>query len=752
MLKRIALILCMMSMLLILTGCEAAWVKKTNLEQAMGNRAALNLELINRLVNSGLLSEDAAKGMRESLERLKENPSSLNPNQSISWYLNTSIGEWSTEPTQDSTFPKSNAPTGNSGRDIPDSEIKPLDIIAANQWAQLNALMTCKVYVLKEQPGQPVNTDEIKGLLEAAKTKTGSEQEEAFNALVSKGYFKDSGKYLTDPNDPKNQMVIVTKRITETESVPVRDSKNNIIGHVTVKRNYVNEMGYDLVVCDKDNIPVATLRFREINKEAVDKLLGAGDAPKDKFLVDIKNKRAFLLEYPAYYISSVSIDKDGNYKTSFSESDLLVNLLSGKIKDKSGKELKQSENIQEVYGNNGAFVIYGTGDIKDVGFKHATVKGGTIVLRDYLELSYMPGVVNGEDFVTLGRRVRINDFEGSKQTVFANFINKKGEVMKDTPNILISHLMDIDSGVDGKAIKLGIVTNTDEKEGGGQTGGNQQGSTGQSQGNQENSNNTGDENDTGLLSDANINRALLKPVYKESIKPTTRFPGEKVGTASLSSLGDKMIFYGMAIDMSPFESGLYNGWIMRDDLEVGSLTWWNRWLNTKELDYGYSIDPEILRQFFMGNYSFDIMKRENTIIFNLETIAKIQQGYNEEDKARNVNYFRTLFAGLGILLIAYAIVLMAAWVFDVNLITGPKLMSVLTFGKWEAVSSHEELPNMELGEKHYMTFEKTLNNCIVIICIGVVLLFVDVVAIVKQLIEIFGGVGEWIGKTIFNRM
>ena len=490
-------------------------------------------------------------------------------------------------------------------------------------------------------------------------------------------------------------------------------------------------------------------RFREINKEAVDKLLGAGDAPKDKFLVDIKNKRAFLLEYPAYYISGVSVDKDGNYKTSFSESDLLVNLLSGKIKDKSGKELKQSENIQEVYGNNGAFVIYGTGDIKDVGFKHASVKGGIIVLRDYLELSYMPGVVNGEDFVTLGRRVRINDFEGSKQTIFANFINKKGEVMKDTPNILISHLMDIDSGVDGKAIKLGIVTNTDEKEGGGQAGGNQQGNTGQSHGNQENSSNIGDENDTGLLSDANINRALLKPVYKESIKPTTRFPGEKVGVASMSNLGNKMIFYGMAIDISPFESGLYNGWIMRDDLEIGSLTWWNRWLNTKELDYGYSIDPEILRQFFMGNYSFDIMERENTIIFNLETIAKIQQEYNEEDKARNVNY-SGIFGARDTSI--YAIVLMATWVFDVNLIIGPKLMSVLTFGKWEAISSHEELPNMELGEKHYMTFEKTLNNCIVIICIGVMLLFIDVVAIVKQLIEIFGGVGEWIGKSIFNKM
>ena len=120
----------------------------------------------------------------------------------------------------------------------------------------------------------------------------------------------------------------------------------------------------------------------------------------------------------------------------------------------------------------------------------------------------MPGVVNGEVFVTLGRRVRINDFEGSKQTVFANFINKKGEVMKDTPNIIISHLMDIGSGVDGKAIKLGIVQ-IQTKRRRRTAGGNQQGNTRQSHGNWENSSNIGDENDTGLLSDANITGLYL---------------------------------------------------------------------------------------------------------------------------------------------------------------------------------------------------------------------------------------------------
>ena len=172
-------------------------------------------------------------------------------------------------------------------------------------------------------------------------------------------------------------------------------------------------------------------------------------------------------------------------------------------------------------------------------------------------------------------------------------------------------------------------------------------------------------------------------------------------------------------------------------------------MNTKEL---IMVIPLTLKYcaVFHGNYSLAHGKGKYNYI-QLRNHCEDTAEYNEEDKA-NVNYFRTLFAGLGILLIAYAIVLMATWVFDVNLIIGPKLMSVLTFGKWEAISSHEELPNMELGEKHYMTFEKTLNNCIVIRCIGVMLLFIDVVAIVKQLIEIFGGVGEWIGKSIFNKV
>lgn len=746
--KAIALILTVTA-LVTLTGCDATnlppWVAFTDSpESVIQDRVGANLRLLNTLVESGLVSEDEAEQIKRSLEAIKENPGTLGVgiNNAISWYLKVSLqnseGSWRTETTYHASFQRDT--TGDGGKEIDSSYVKALDLVGSNQYKVWNNLVSYKICVLNSQPTNPVSVEEIHNLLNAAKSKSGAERDSAFNELITKGYFKETNLTPFDPNSPDYALIAETKPIKEYETYPVYDTENgNKVGMVRAKAKQ-NDIGYDLTLT-YDGVPVVTLRIKEFNREAIQRLIGAEGISKDVFLVDTKNARVFLVEYPVYYIESVSIDENGSYKTNFAKSDLKLNLLTGKIKDKDGKELGQTEVIISASGKTNGFMVYGEADIENVGYKNETVKGGRIVLRDYLELSYMPGIVQGENFVALGRRVRVENFVGNQQTKFASFIDKNGEVIPETPPILISHLMDITSGEDGKSYKLGIVEQQEEEPIEGEPI-------------PDNSKNvkpdTHDDNQ-GMTEDLFKQRLLLEPVYKNEIRPTTRFPGDIVCRSGLTSDSNdvKMILYGIAVDLNPFETGLYNGWILRDD-PSGGLMWWNRWLNSPPYVYNYQIDPEALKQFFMGNYSFEIMKRENIIVLNLHTLAKIQEQYNADDKAKSVNSFRTIFAIIGIALLAYGIVLLAAWVFDVNLITGPRLMSILTLGKWEAIASTDEMPEMETGEKHYMTFGKTLNSSIIIMCIGVTLLFVDIIAIVKQLLEIFGGIGEWISRVIFR--
>ena len=82
--------------------------------------------------------------------------------------------------------------------------------------------------------------------------------------------------------------------------------------------------------------------------------------------------------------------------------------------------------------------------------------------------------------------------------------------------------------------------------------------------------------------------------------------------------------------------------------------------------------------------------------------------------------------------------------------SGPKLLTTLTFGHWEAIQDSSELPNISISNKSYMTFSKTLTNSLKIIAVGFLLTIVDIVEIVVFLLDTFGTIADVISKVIFG--
>lgn len=179
--------------------------------------------------------------------------------------------------------------------------------------------------------------------------------------------------------------------------------------------------------------------------------------------------------------------------------------------------------------------------------------------------------------------------------------------------------------------------------------------------------------------------------------------------------------------------------------EVGSLDWWNYWLGGS--GYNYRVDRVKLENYFMGNYNYEA-KDTDIVMIDLPTIAKIQDDLDTMHESWFISRIRTMFSVLGYFLFAYAFFVMMAWVYDTNVTTGPRILTVVTGGKWVAVSLNDEMPTMDLESKQYMSFKRVVRASFVIIIIGAVLIFLDIIEIVDGLVRLIGVFGTAIWKAL----
>lgn len=711
--------------------------------------------------------------------------------------------------------------TGSSGKTIT-NEIIPMQAVTTDHVNILNETLSYNVYVLKydediygvnnanNQGGEggtgvsevegkistkdkEIALDVIEGLVTNIKN-TQDEKEKVEYYRQLRQFFRDTGEKLLDPE--KEPIIAPTilgnfRQYHQCAASCDRGTPEEPCPGVKVNAPEVNpsKIGYDMVLTYDGGIPIASIRFMEFNPKVVDKLIKAEGVNRDKYLVDPTNKAVYLLEYPVYYLSEVSLtDNNTKFESSIEQSDITLNIYTGELKNENGVPMKQmKDNLIHIEGAGGegekgtsSFIVTGLGKVNNIGHAEKEVESGAVILRDYLELMYMPNVVSGEDVITLGRRLRITNFAGDITTSIASFINKDGKIEQriksdvnledsegydiedrrhnfgyDNPahEILVTDLVDLETvGKEGSQIKLsrpigGVV----ESEGKNEATEDKTGETAE-----ENTETTGEDietggenKETGYATKDKIGGKLLKTIYSNSIKPTTKFPGEHVGTedGKNKEIG-QMEFYGLLTDKNPFETALYSGWINNNNMEEGNLAWWNEWL--AENEFKYRIDFNKIEMSFMGNYQFDMIN-EGFVILNLDTISKIQREINERNLNKNITGIRTLFIILGFILISYSALLLACWTFDSVIVSGVGLLTIVTFGKWVAVRSSEELPDMDIEGKHYMDFGDILKNSIIIMGIGILLTIVDIVDLIAIIVNTFGGLGEAIDKIFFGR-
>lgn len=363
------------------------------------------------------------------------------------------------------------------------------------------------------------------------------------------------------------------------------------------------------------------------------------------------------------------------------------------------------------------------------------------ILTDYLELTYMPGVIsdpNDEPFIATGRRVCFDKFSGTGNEVIGYYANKFGDPILNGSGekieVRVSDIVDRGSGVDYyEGIAKGLAFEAFKNEsrvrdelakGSGERADRLKsiftsGST------------DGTEEDTGLVQDKSM---FVNTVYETTLKPVLQFTS--VGGLDFPSL-DAMdvnssaiqpsMYYGMCLNTNAFSTGLYTDWIeAKADSDDGSLTWWNTWLNTH--GYKYQIDITRLKQVMSGFYAISLADMEGTITFNTDTLKVINKELAEDEETETKSLIKTAQVIIGILLLVYGFFMMACWLIDTNLVNGPGFLTIITFGKYVAIRDASEVPRMVDG-KIYTDFKYLCVLTVLFTAMGIILVLFDIQAI-----------------------
>lgn len=367
------------------------------------------------------------------------------------------------------------------------------------------------------------------------------------------------------------------------------------------------------------------------------------------------------------------------------------------------------------------------------------------MLKDYLEATYAPGVVTNENVVVFGRKIRIENFSGTKDKVVARFYNQLGQKIDIGGNLYINDFADMEYLTAGNA-EVRFIKGLQEADM------NRVGSDeNEDADDPDDPDNLADSSDETPSTEELIQSAIKKidklPMSNtDKIKPAIGFPSKSIGRID-NHESETPYFYAMAVKKSMFDTGLFSGWIYQTDSGGNSLTWWNDWL--REHLYSYKIDKTILEEYLSGNYAYEL-GQQGILVLDLETIAKIQEEYNEQDKIEQNRFIRTIFMLLGATLIGYSLIMLLAWVLDTNVDLGFNILEKMTFGHYIAVTDESEIPQIDTESRRYIGFSNLVIKSCIMAVIGIVLILVDFMQIGYWLIQIFGGIAKMISRLINN--
>lgn len=744
---------------LMMSGCgELPEDATADLAKAFNERAQENISVVNELANSGFItavekeewtksilnnvnsytdmsnmSEKDIKGLTKGISEIDRHPLMEDKDAAGKFQMvrddnNKDMGEFyngvKKEVWNKTYLPAIIKQAGYWGSvGCISSSLEAIPIVETGYQDLINKRLKVPIYVLKTQTdiNDVDNNMGLDGIIEMVAKAT--EDPENIDDGILANYFQNTGMSLLD--------------LSETTLEVIKETESNGSGS--------NKLGSDLII-NQCGLDAMHIRLKEFNPDVVDMLYKVAGSGNGKFI--FSNGKLYLMEYPVYKVSDIDKISDSEYNIGVAKSDLYISLLTQEVYRRNSKgQASKIEMVDGYYTFKGAknaeaksqasFVLWGKADELNLSFNFngnnldslnslESVDGGyaRIVLRDYLEGTFAPDIVSGENVGVFGRKIRINRLrstdEGDSQGClmdepFAYYVDNNGNKLGELPDIYIDDVADFDS-LAGKSPKVSYI---------------QRGNL-----NKDNEGVTHIENEDKLKNSlGKIDELTWEST--NSIGVTGRFPGTKVGKQDNSGI-NKHLFYVIPVTSSPFETGLYSKWIASDDSSQ-SLNWWNTWLSDN--NFNYQINVTALEDWLMGNYTFEL-NQQGIIILDLETIAKIQEDYNEIDDTNYVKNTRTIFVIIGWLLITLSMITIAAWAVDVNIDIGFNLLEKITFGHWVAVKYDDELPPVDYSNRSYVTLKNVIIRAIIMVLIGIVLITIPVTNIAVKLIEIFGGIAD----------
>lgn len=867
---------------IILSSCTAGSIDNlvSSFQSTINSRVDWNIEQLNRLKGAGLVTDSMFNGLVENIQNrtsqiTKADEDSLQKvvtniiKPSLSYVINDTGDPFSGITGSD----LSNTPTFKnyvdnisgvkdflgSNKGNPSDGVKPLEIFATKDTTKssggqsLNEILKSKIYVLnadisgRDLSDIAIAMNTIKELKDK-KDLTAEEKDKLAKARTWLGYFKETDMSLLDGNTSLTRVTSPNDKAYEIatgDSIP-SDSNEGL---------NKAEDGKDLVIFS-DTVPVMGIRLQELDNKVIDNILKQVNDAGDSYLIDYINgdknqgARIYKMFYPVSYVDSISYNSaTSSAKIQTKESDLInVNIMTGKvnlIKENSlykADELKDMEPLYNVLGNSdneSSFTIWNKGQFKET---HNGIEteytSNSILLKDYLEYTYLPGFIPNEPFVALGRKIRLygiqQDGSFKDPSAIGKFIDKLGSPVQGASEIQLGDLLDSSSGYgsnDKKGIKLssasggGATTKTtaggtpvyvggsfsQQTIGGAQTsfwqytkpdgskldsgwayidddsdgmaecyyfqGGkalvsttvdgyelNDKGqwvSNGALQQYEVNSANTSsgvDNNNssTGLASD--VNKAKFNSFeYADTIHPTSVFPsntnGINIASTDAKDNGtskSKLIHYGLFVNTNLYKSQLYSGWLNTvGEGSGGSLNWWNEWL--RKAKFTYSIDKNKLAEYLNVNFTADMSDSDkDLVVLDKDTLVDIQNKMDKDNRNTFINKIRTLFVALGFFCFVYSIALLGAWAIDVNTMLAVKILGILTFGKFVAISDSIDKPTISNG-KVYVTFAGIMSRLIALTGLGIILINVDFLVVVGNIYNAVKGLTDFISQGLFGK-
>lgn len=397
------------------------------------------------------------------------------------------------------------------------------------------------------------------------------------------------------------------------------------------------------------------------------------------------------------------------------------------------------------------------------------VKSATVVLTDYLELTYMPGGATNlpnEPFIATGRRISLNKLSGDAtlgaQTSIGLYCDKLGKPIADINNnaqsVTLGDVIDYTSGqgyytdvaeklgvgglVNTEAVQAELDKDTDSRQ--------------DKLSSVMGLNNTGTQTGAdGLLKDTS---QLGGTAFFTWIRPQLKFgTGANAETGMPGLAGEDtgvstQAFWGLCVASDAFKTNLFTNWVsvQGDGGNIGSLAWWNGWLSNH--GFAYHIDVTALQGLLEKVYTVAIADKDNVTVFNMDTISKVNNIMAEKEEKQAESTQFTLFTIFGASLFPYGILLLLAWIIDVNKVNGPELLYNFSFKHLHAIRDTSELPLYNEHNNLWVTGVQLIFIIFGIWLVGALIIVLDVWGAWELAKKLLVGVGGELRKLFENTL